>query len=393
MPTPSTSSRPLIVYVDDEHANRIVFAQSLLEFNIKTADSAVQALEILAANDTAVILTDMRMPHMKGDELLRIVKERHPQVIRMVVTAHQDIEPILTAINEGLVARYIIKPWDRAELAQLLQWACEAWAFGRESAALHRRLMETERLATLGSIAGLLVHDLRQPLMSQTVNIEQVGDLANDVATLLAVIARSDLAPEPRARLVRLLEDLPSTVADLREATTHLGNLITGLRELGKPRGDASGQVVPVDGLPIIRHAIAVCQELAIKARATIVYDGPQSLPHVRMGHTELMQVMINVVANGAQAVLARGEPHGLVKIGARVTDGKLELQIADTGEGMPPEVLKRVGTPFFTTRSEGTGLGVAQCQRLIGATGGRFLIESTVGKGTTVTLSIPLAG
>jgi signal transduction histidine kinase len=69
-----------------------------------------------------------------------------------------------------------------------------------------------------------------------------------------------------------------------------------------------------------------------------------------------------------------------------------LELQIRDDGIGMAPEVLSRVGTPFFTTRSEGTGLGLAQCQRLVGTVGGRFRIESERGIGTTVTIILPIA-
>ena len=69
-----------------------------------------------------------------------------------------------------------------------------------------------------------------------------------------------------------------------------------------------------------------------------------------------------------------------------------LELCVRDDGVGMPPEVLGRVGTPFFTTRAEGTGLGLAQCQRLIGSAGGRFRIESEPGIGTTVTIVLPVA-
>ena len=69
-----------------------------------------------------------------------------------------------------------------------------------------------------------------------------------------------------------------------------------------------------------------------------------------------------------------------------------LELKVKDTGPGMPSEVLKRVGTPFFTTREAGTGLGVAQCQRLVGSSGGRMAIESEVVVGTTVTITLPTA-
>src|SRR5512140_646328 len=390
----STPSRtgPLVLYVDDERGNRVVFEQSLnADFNLITAQHAAEALEILETHDVAVVVSDMRMPSMTGDELLRIVKERYPQVIRMVVTAYADVEPILRAINEGLVARYIIKPWIRTELVQVLRWALEAWTFSRDSAALHRRLLETERLATLGSIAGMLVHDLKQPLMSLLVNVEHLRELANAAPILHDALIRAPIPPAQRARLMELVEDLDPVTIDLRTSGMHRSELISGLRELGKPR-DPGNPTATTDPLPIVRHAMAVCQELAIPVRASIGYEGPGQLPHVRMSATELTQVLINVVANGAQAVAARGVPHGRVSIVARTDADMLELQVRDDGVGMTPEVLGRVGTPFFTTRPEGTGLGLAQCQRLVGTVGGRFRIESERGIGTTVTIILPTA-
>jgi len=393
MSEPVPSSRgPLVLYVDDDRGNRVVFEQSLSsEFNLLTAQNAGEALELLEVQDIAVIVSDMRMPSMTGDELLRIVKERYPQVIRMVVTAYADVDPILRAINEGLVARYIIKPWIRTELVQVLRWAIEAWTFSRDSAALHRRLLETERLATLGSIAGMLVHDLKQPLMSLLVNVEHLRELANAAPILHDALLHAPIAPAARARLIELVEDLDPVTTDLRTSGLHLSELISGLRELGRPRDPRSLQASS-DPLPIVRHAMAVCQELAIPARASIGYEGPGELPRVRMSATELTQVLINVVANGAQAVAARGTPHGRISIVARTDADMLELQIRDDGVGMAPEVLSRVGTPFFTTRPDGTGLGLAQCQRLVGTVGGRFRIESERGIGTTVTIILPTA-
>ena len=390
----STPSRtgPLILYVDDERGNRVVFEQSLnSEFNLITAQHAAEALELLERLDIAVIVSDMRMPSMTGDELLRIVKERYPQVIRMVVTAYADVDPILRAINEGLVARYIIKPWIKTELVQVLRWAIEAWTFSRDSAALHRRLLETERLATLGSIAGMLVHDLKQPLMSLLVNVEHLRELANAAPILHDALLRAPIPAAQRARLMELVDDLDPVTIDLKTSGLHLSELISGLRELGRPR-DPGTPNATADPLPVVRHAMAVCQEYVIPARASIGYEGPVQLPHVRMSATELTQVLINVVANGAQAVAARGAPHGKVSIVARTDADMLELQVRDDGVGMTPEVLSRVGTPFFTTRPEGTGLGLAQCQRLVGTVGGRFRIESERGIGTTVTIILPIA-
>jgi signal transduction histidine kinase len=389
---PVSDPTPLVLYVDDERANRIVFEQSLRsDFRIQSVADGPSALEVLDREDVAVLVTDMRMPGMSGEELLRIAKERKPSTIRMVVTAYADVEPILRAINEGLVARYIIKPWIRTELVQVLRWAIEAWTFSRNSLALYTRLMETERLATLGSIAGMLVHDLKQPLMSLIINVEHLRELAKASSTLQTALAHAPISDDERGRLAELVEDLDPLTTDLKASALHLSSLIDGLRELSRPRDKAANAYV-TDPLPIVRHAMAVCQELAMSAHASILYDGPTALPRVQISATELTQVLINLVQNGAQAVAARGAPNGTVSIVARAEQNMLELCVRDDGVGMPPDVLGRVGTPFFTTRAEGTGLGLAQCQRLVGSAGGRFRIESEPGRGTTVTIILPVA-
>src|SRR5262245_12988270 len=122
-PTAEPPPGPLVLYVDDERPNRIVFERSFAgKFRIKAVHDGQQGLDVLASGEeVAVLLTDQRMPLMSGDDLLRRVKRDHPDVVRMVITAYADVEPILAAINEGLVARYIVKPWDREELEQLLR--------------------------------------------------------------------------------------------------------------------------------------------------------------------------------------------------------------------------------------------------------------------------------
>src|SRR5258706_5886018 len=155
---------PIVLYVDDERTNCVVFEQSLMsEFPIRTCSDGPTALKLLEEFEVAVLVTDMRMPKMPGDELLRIVKEKYPRVVRIVLTAFSDVEPMLRAINERLVARYIVKPWVREEMIQVLRWGVEAWNFGKDAVELQRRLIETERLATIGRFASLVLHALRTP--------------------------------------------------------------------------------------------------------------------------------------------------------------------------------------------------------------------------------------
>jgi len=199
------------------------------------------------------------------------------------------------------------------------------------------------------------------------------------------------MSPARRREIIALLEDLDPVAEDLKTSTWHLDELVNRIRQLGRPV-DATRPTGWSDPLPIVRHAIAVCQPLAINGRAEIKYDGPDPLPRVKIPATELTQVLINVVANGTQAVAARGAPHGSVAIHAQEREGMLELRIEDNGVGMSPEVLGRIGTPFFTTRAEGTGLGISQCQRLVGTAGGRFRVDSELGIGTKVTILLPMA-
>jgi len=384
------ADRPVIVYVDDERGNRVVFEQSLgSEFTIETFAEGAAALERIELGGVGVLVTDMRMPTMDGEELLRLAKDRFPKIIKIVVTAYSDVDPILRAINEGLVHRYIVKPWVRAELMQVLRWALEAYTFGRDSNALQRRLLETERLATLGSVAGHFVHDLKQPLMSLFVNIDQFEDLAKFAPLLRGLVEQS--ASADRDRVLALIDDLAPLATDMSASANHLSELINNLRDFIRPTKANRKTSTVTDPLPVVRHAMSVCDELAVSVGATIAYDGPQTLPRVRMSGTELTQVLVNVISNGAQAVAARNAHRGRVSIVARVNGGMLELVVRDDGVGMTSDVQNRIGTPFFTTREEGTGLGIAQCQRLIGAAGGRMAFVSEAGVGTTVTIILPI--
>jgi two-component system response regulator PhcR len=384
------SEQPLVLYVDDERGNRVVFEQSFgQKFRIKTASSGAEALELLARDDVAVLLTDQRMPEMSGDELLRAVKERYPQVVRVVITAYADVEPILAAINEGLVARYVIKPWDRAELEQLLRWATEAWALGRESAALQRRLLENERLATLGSIVGAVIHDLNQPLIGLVMNGDRLIELADTVPLLRRALGGEPIGANQRRTIDSLIEELPEIADELKQSIQHVRNMTGELGQFLKQQPQ-QGVNPSTDPLAVMRHAMGVCQDIAVRARGSIQYDGPAELPRVAISSTDLTQVAINLVANAAHALVARDRSGGRVTVFARAEGQLVRFEVKDEGVGMSPEVLARVGTPFFTTRKEGTGLGVAQCHRLIGKAGGTFRIDSQEGVGTIVSFTLP---
>jgi signal transduction histidine kinase len=382
---------PLVVYVDDEKANRVVFEANLKgEFNILSLPDAESALKLLASGEVAVLVTDIRMPDMDGLELLRLAKERHPQTLRMVITAYSDIDPILRAINEGLVARYIVKPWVREELAQVLRWACAAWRFGKDRAELQSRLLETERLASLGGVAAASVHDLKTPLMMVMTALDELRAVAEAIPALHAAIEGTDLEPDAKERLLAQVDIAPELITYAKYASEDLRGIIALLGEFIKPAGKRGAPPV-IDPLPIVRHVVVMHQRI-VAAQMPIGYHGPSELPHIRMSPVELTQVLLNLIGNAIEAVADRAEPNKSIAVEARQQGSMLELKVRDEGVGMSPEVLKRVGIPWFTTRPEATGLGLANCQRLVGSAGGRLRIESEPGVGTTVTVLLPTA-
>jgi two-component system response regulator HupR/HoxA len=106
-----------VLFVDDEERVLSCLRGGLLGEPYKTlfAKSGKEALEILEKNEVQVIVTDMRMPEMGGLELLKIVKEKYPHVIRMVLSGYTQVTTLLTAINQGTIFKFITKPWDFKE--------------------------------------------------------------------------------------------------------------------------------------------------------------------------------------------------------------------------------------------------------------------------------------
>src|SRR5262245_35557967 len=120
-----TATKHPILLVDDEP--EILFSlRGLLrkEFDLHTAASGAEALEILRRQPVHIIMTDQRMPEMTGVELLRRARGECPEAIRLIFTGYADIKAVIDAINQGQIYRYLTKPWDPDELREMLHEAC-----------------------------------------------------------------------------------------------------------------------------------------------------------------------------------------------------------------------------------------------------------------------------
>ncbi len=130
--------------VDDEPANlRLLERLFRQDYKVVTAGSGEEALVLLAEHDTALLITDQRMPNMSGLELLKRTAELRPHMVRMILTGYTDVGTLVEALNSGLVYQYLTKPWSNEELRLTVTRALEHYESIR---ARHELEMRNRRL-------------------------------------------------------------------------------------------------------------------------------------------------------------------------------------------------------------------------------------------------------
>lgn len=138
--------RPVVLFVDDDAGNRQAFhATFRRSFEVLTASGFEEAWQFLSNRPVDVIITDQRMPGTTGSQLLSLVRERFPQVRRMLVTAYSDIQAVIDAVNLGGVTNYIAKPWDPGRLEALVLAAHAEIKAERQREQFTQQLVEANR--------------------------------------------------------------------------------------------------------------------------------------------------------------------------------------------------------------------------------------------------------
>lgn len=135
------SKKKTILYVDDEESNLRIFRMAFKrQYNVLTAISGMDAIEVLRANDVQLIITDQKMPEMTGTELLEKVLPEFPDVIRIILTGFADIEAIIKAVNRCGIYKYITKPWDKGEMSLTIDKALETYQLKKDKFSLVEEL-------------------------------------------------------------------------------------------------------------------------------------------------------------------------------------------------------------------------------------------------------------
>lgn len=161
--------KPKMLVVDDEPDNLdLLYRTFRRDFSVLKAESGVRALEVLETEgEVAVIISDQRMPEMKGTEFLSKTVPQFPNTVRIILTGFTDIEDLVEAINSGQVYKYITKPWDPGELKEVVQRAAETYELlNQRTAELQRSQGQTKLLEDLMQVAqsGVALKDAFEPM-------------------------------------------------------------------------------------------------------------------------------------------------------------------------------------------------------------------------------------
>jgi signal transduction histidine kinase len=226
---------------------------------------------------------------------------------------------------------------------------------------LHRTQMSrAEHLATLGELAAGLAHEIRNPLAG--------------IAGVIEIIGR-DLPQTSPAR---------SVLKDVRHEITQINRIVTDLLETARPR---QPQMRSADLNTTVEHAVMLGRQQALSKPITIDFVHNPLLPEVEHDSDQIHQVLLNLLLNSIQAIEAKG----LVKVELEQRGQEAVIIVTDTGRGIAPEHLPYIFRPFYTTKGNGTGLGLSLARRIVEEHKGRIEVTSAVGQGTKFVVALPL--
>jgi signal transduction histidine kinase len=234
----------------------------------------------------------------------------------------------------------------------------------RALAEAQQALVRSEKMSAFGQLSAGIAHEVKNPL---------AGILGH--AQLLMRRMKSD---DPAMNSLDLI------ARETRRCSDIIANLMRFARQ-DKPH------FLPLEINAVVDAALAIVDHQLSLHGIDIVRETGQQLPPVSGDFNQLQQVLVNLAINAQQAM---GEKRGELRVRTRSDDGRVIIEVQDTGPGMAPEVQARIFEPFFTTKAagQGTGLGLSVSYGIIENHGGRIEVRSSPGEGATFVITLPVA-
>ncbi len=385
--TPASLGR--LVLVDDEPAILDLLTSLFREgWEVSAFTRGADALARLRSGPFDVLLTDKNLPDVGGLDLLGHARKLDPDAEVLLITGYASLDTAVQAMQLGAFD-YIVKPprsiFDvRRKVEQALGKVRLARAnrqlvldLTRKNEELHdalgenRRvqaeLVQSEKLAGIGTLAAGIAHEIASPLFG-------IMGLAE------AVAEETDLDA-----VHRYASEIVDYSRNIREIVVQLS---------GYARSAEREDYATVDAASVAQDAVRLVVRSMSLSDEMVAVDVPDGLGFY--GRTsEAQQILVNLVKNAVEAVQEHhGEGHGHVHVTGASEGGQVVLRVTDDGPGIPEDRQREIFDPFFTTKppGKGTGLGLNIVWRLVSKVGGSVGVESVVGQGATFVVRFPAA-
>ena len=403
-----------ILVVDDDKFN-LMIAKDLLEDQLEHSGillcrNPLEVMDLLATEEIGVVLLDIVMPHLDGISLLQQIRSR-PQyddlqiIMFSAVTDHDSFQRCF----ESGANDYVSKPINPPEFIARMRAALKIRNNVKNLKATQAYLAQTEKLVSIGELAAGVAHEINNPLGFVGSNLgtitrylqaiqqyigdcwelgRQIGDLQVPREELIARQQQVD-ALAKKLNLEYVLSDLTPIIEESREGVTRIEKIVRSLRNFARSSSDE--EILPNSMEQILDEALQILQnEIKYVAR---VEKACQPAALVACDKGQLVQVLVNVLHNAAQAIKSQAREHlGVIRIEVFNEAAFTVCRISDDGPGIRPEHLRRVFDPFFTTKDvgSGTGLGLSIAYGIVKKYGGEMQVASEWGAGASFTIKLP---
>lgn len=398
--------RANIILVDDEEMVRNLLSRALKAdgHSVSVASTQKEAFELLDNRDCDLLIVDKNLPDGSGLSIVEGARNMSMDAEAIVITGYSDTDSAIQAVALG-VFRYVRKPFDldalRVDISRALETRKLRLALSNRTRQLEKtneelresierekeaedRRIRAERLATIGSLAAGVAHEINNPLALLSMSIPYaVTELENHLKGRTI-----ELDPE---RAVIALERLSRTLKPTHEAVELLMSLASDLHSLGRTE--------PVEPWPVkLADAVGSAVRLVrhnFKHKARLIVDVPHDL--MVTGHSKrLVQVFINLLTNAARAIDEHDPGKNSVTIRGRKKSDEIVVEVSDTGVGIPAENLDKIFQRFFSVTApmdevQGSGIGLSIVREIMEEHSGSVEVRSERGKGTTFSLRFPL--
>ncbi len=235
----------------------------------------------------------------------------------------------------------------------------------REREALEKRLYEAEHLSRVGQLASGIAHEIRNPLNYISLAIDHL---------------KAEMLP----RCGNNCSELEELTDKIKEEVRRANYMVVNFMNYGRP---LKLRRTKVEYRELLAKVLPVLEDRLTEQHIGVDLQIPSDLPPLWIDGELFRNCILNFVTNASQAM----PDGGTITLGARLEGGVVKLTFDDQGNGIAPEDVGKIFQPYFTTKDVGIGLGLAITERIIKEHGGKIEVESTIGTGTTFSVSLPL--